>query len=123
MSDRILIWRAGAIGGTVGASLKRAGHDVTFVDVVQEHVAAIRDPARGLRITGPVQEVTVVAPAFLPVEIQVSWSQIFLCVKAHHTDQPTRALAPHLGRTTRRAVASWRVSRPAPEVPDINLSP
>lgn len=48
MSDRILIRGAGAIGGTVGAFLKRAGHDVTFVDIVPEHVAAIRDPQRGL---------------------------------------------------------------------------
>ena len=44
MSDRILIWGAGAIGGTVGAFLKRAGHDITFVDVEREHVAAIGDP-------------------------------------------------------------------------------
>ncbi len=33
MPERILIWGAGAIGGSVGAWLKRAGHDVTFVDV------------------------------------------------------------------------------------------
>ena len=39
----ILIWGAGAIGGSVGAWLKRAGHDITFVDVVADHVAAIRD--------------------------------------------------------------------------------
>lgn len=96
MSDRILIWGAGAIGGTVGAFLKRAGNDITFVDVEHEHVASIRDPARGLRITGPVEELTVVAPAFLPGQIQGSWSKIFLCVKAHHTNQATRALARHL---------------------------
>ena len=56
MAAPILIWGAGAIGGSVGAWLKRAGHDVTFVDVVPEHVAAIRDPAHGLRITGPVEQ-------------------------------------------------------------------
>ena len=64
MPERILIWGAGAIGGSVGAWLKRAGHDITFVDVVPEHVAAIRDT--GLRITGPVEEFTVHAPAFCP---------------------------------------------------------
>ena len=52
MADRILVWGAGAIGGSVGAWLQRAGHEVTFVDVVAEHVAAIRN--EGLRITGPV---------------------------------------------------------------------
>jgi len=30
---RALIWGAGAIGGTLGAYLARAGHDITFVDV------------------------------------------------------------------------------------------
>ena len=52
MATRILIWGAGAIGGSVGAWLKRAGHDISFVEVAAEHVAAIRSP--GLRITGPV---------------------------------------------------------------------
>ena len=36
-----LIWGAGAIGGTLGAYLARAGHDVTLVDTVDEHVDAI----------------------------------------------------------------------------------
>jgi 2-dehydropantoate 2-reductase len=94
--DRILIWGAGAIGGTVGAFLRRAGMDITFVDIVPEHVAAIRDPARGLRISGPVDEFTVSAPAFLPADLRGSWDRIFLCVKAHHTEGAARALAPHL---------------------------
>ncbi len=42
MTDRILIWGAGAIGGTVGAFLHQAGHDVTFVDTAADHVGAIR---------------------------------------------------------------------------------
>ena len=42
MPSRILIWGAGAIGGSVGAWLKRAGHDICFVDVVPEHVVTIR---------------------------------------------------------------------------------
>ncbi len=96
MAEPILIWGAGAIGGTVGATLKRAGHDVTFVDIVPEHVAAIRDPARGLRITGPVDPMTVVAPAFTPGEVQGKWKRIFLAVKAHHTADAARALLPHL---------------------------
>src|SRR3954453_20172826 len=44
MAEPILIWGAGAIGGTAGAYLVRAGHAVHFVDVVADHVAAIRDP-------------------------------------------------------------------------------
>ena len=94
--EPILVWGAGAIGGTVGAFLKRAGHEVTFVDIVAEHVAAIRDPARGLRITGPVAEFRVVAPAFTPDALKGTWRKVFLCVKAHHTAEATRALLPHL---------------------------
>jgi 2-dehydropantoate 2-reductase len=96
LNERILIWGAGAIGGTVGAFLRRAGLDVTFADVVEEHVAAIRDPARGLRITGPVAEFGVTAPAFTPAAVRGTWDRIFLCVKAHHTEEAARALAPHL---------------------------
>ena len=92
----VLVWAAGAIGGSVGAWLKRAGHDVTFVDVVAEHVAAIRDPSRGLRITGPVENFTITAPAFMPAELSGTWQQIFLAVKAQHTEEATRALEPFL---------------------------
>ncbi|HTW68653.1 MAG TPA: 2-dehydropantoate 2-reductase [Acetobacteraceae bacterium] len=96
MAEQILIWGAGAIGGSVGAWLKRAGHDVTFVDVVAEHVAAIRDRSQGLRISGPVEEFTVTAPAFTPAELSGRWQRIFLAVKAQNTDAATRALAPFL---------------------------
>jgi 2-dehydropantoate 2-reductase len=92
----ILIWGAGAIGGSVGAWLKRAGHDVTFVDVAEDHVAAIR--ADGLRITGPVDQFSVRAPAFIPGEITGVWKHIFLAVKAHHTHDAARALTPHLAQ-------------------------
>ena len=47
----LLIWGAGAIGGSIGAYFSRAGHGVTFVDRVQDHVDAIN--RAGLRITGP----------------------------------------------------------------------
>ena len=94
--ERILVWGAGAIGGTVGAYLKRAGHDVTFVDTVPEHVAAIRGP--GLHIHGPVEDFTVQAPALLPQEVAGVWPRIFLCVKAHHTAAACQALLPHLAR-------------------------
>lgn len=96
MSERVLVWGAGAIGGSVGAWLKRAGHDVTFVDVEREHVAAIA--GAGLRITGPVQEFTFAAPAFTPDELTGTWPRIFLAVKAQHTEAATRALTPHLAQ-------------------------
>ena len=91
---RFLIWGAGAIGGTIGAFLARAGHDVTFVDVDAEHVAAIdRD---GLRITGPIEELTARAPAFTPGTLSGEWERVVLATKAHHTEGALPALLPHL---------------------------
>lgn len=90
----ILIWGAGAIGGTLGAAFLRAGHAVTFVDNVAAHVAAIN--RHGLRIEGPIFQDTVKAPAVLPEEVEGVFDQVFLCVKAQHTEAATLALAPHL---------------------------
>ncbi|HVX39211.1 MAG TPA: 2-dehydropantoate 2-reductase [Gemmatimonadaceae bacterium] len=92
---RVLVWGAGAIGGTMGAYLARAGHDVTLVDAAAEHVAAVRE--RGLRITGPIDEFTVRdIPAFTPDALRGTWNTIMLATKAHHTEAATRALLPHL---------------------------
>lgn len=91
---KTLIWGAGAIGGTLGAFLARAGHDITFVDIVDEHIAAInRD---GLRITGPIAAFTQRAPAFTPDTLQGEWDTIILATKAQHTEAAAVALAPHL---------------------------
>jgi 2-dehydropantoate 2-reductase len=80
----------------MGAYLARAGHDVTLVDTVEEHVAVIND--RGLRITGPIAEFTTRIPASTPDAIAGDWRTIILATKAHHTDGATRALLPHLSR-------------------------
>ena len=91
---RCLVWGAGAIGGTMGAYLARAGHDVTMVDNVDEHVAAIN--RSGIRITGPIAEFTQRVPAFTPATIVGEWDTIMLATKAHHTEAAARALLPHL---------------------------
>ena len=94
MSKRSLIWGAGAIGGTLGAYLARAGQDVTVVDAVVEHVDAINQ--NGLRVTGPIDEFAVRVPAFTPQTLSGMWDEIILATKAHHTDAAVRALRPHL---------------------------
>ncbi len=91
---RWLIWGAGAIGGTLAAYLARAGHDVTVVDFVGEHVNAIN--ARGLQITGPIENFAVSVPAFTPATISGEWDLIVLATKAHHTSTAIRVLEPHL---------------------------
>jgi 2-dehydropantoate 2-reductase len=91
---RTLVWGAGAIGGTLGAHLARAGRDVTLVDSVAEHVAAVnRD---GLRVTGPIAEFVARMPAHTPGTLSGTWPEIILATKAHHTETAVRALAPHL---------------------------
>jgi len=94
---RVLIWGAGAIGGTLGAYLARAGDDVTLVDTVAEHVDAVE--RTGIRITGPIAEFTARAPAFTPDNLLGEWDTIVLATKAHHTEVATRALLPHLSAT------------------------
>lgn len=91
---RILIWGAGAIGGTVGAYLHRAGIDITAVDANTAHVQAISQ--RGLSITGPIESFVQLLPAYSPDDVSGTWDTIFLCVKAHHTTTAARQLKPHL---------------------------
>ena len=93
---KLLIWGAGAIGGTIGAHLARAGHDVTFVDRAEDHVTAVN--RMGLRIEGPIAQFVAKAPAFLPDEIAGEFAYVVLAVKAQDTADATQALSPHLSR-------------------------
>jgi 2-dehydropantoate 2-reductase len=94
MTSPILIWGAGAIGGTLGAYWARAGHDVLLVDQAADHVEAMnRD---GLAIEGPVEEFRQAVRAVTPDGVQGTYACIVLAVKAHHTESATRQLLPHL---------------------------
>jgi 2-dehydropantoate 2-reductase len=85
---------AGAIGGTIGAQLRRDGHDVLLCDADPEHVAVIeRD---GLTVEGPLERFTVRAPAVTPDALPRSLGAVLLAVKAHHTADAAAALAPRL---------------------------
>ena len=94
MTTPLLVWGAGAIGGTIGACLVRAGHEVMFVDVVEEHVAAIA--TTGLEIEGPVDDFRIAAPAVTPDELSGRYDRALLCVKGQHTGEAVRSLAPFL---------------------------
>jgi 2-dehydropantoate 2-reductase len=93
-SGPILIWGAGAIGGTLGAAFSRAGESVVLVDSEPAHVEAVN--AGGLKIEGPIFREAVPLPAFLPETLEGRFVRAFLCVKAHHTEAAAAALAPHL---------------------------
>ena len=95
MTDTILIWGAGAIGGTLGAYLARAGEDVLLVDIVERACGGHeprrprhRGPGRGVHG----QNVRAVAPTSVHGRVQ-----------AHH---PGREGAPHPRRRARAEAAS-----------------
>ena len=90
----ILIWGAGAIGGTLGAYWARAGIKVRLIDVEAAHVEACR--TSGLRITGPVETFTQVVPASTPAELSGKFDIIVLAVKAQATNAALNSLLPHL---------------------------
>ncbi len=92
--DTLLIWGAGAIGGTIGAYLARAGHDILLVDSAADHVAAMQ--RHGLAIEGPIETFTTPVHAATPDQVEGRFDRILLAVKAHHTEAATRMLHPHL---------------------------
>lgn len=94
MSAPILVWGAGAIGGTLGAAFVKAGEEVVFVDVDPAHVEAMN--AAGLTVEGPVAPLHVPARAYLPDELSGTFERCFLAVKAHHTAGAIAAMAPHV---------------------------
>ena len=93
----ITVYGAGAIGGIAGAKVALAGHDVTFVDKVPEHVELIN--REGLLVTG-VREERVRAPALLPEEMEGHLETVFLCTKAQDTAASMETLMPHVGPET-----------------------
>ncbi len=96
MATPILIWGAGAIGGTLGAYWSRAGLPVTLVDVVEEHVKACR--STGLSIAGPVETFRQVVAALSPPDVTGEWPIIVLAVKAQATEAALAQLKPHLAK-------------------------
>lgn len=92
--EPILIWGAGAIGGVLGAYFVRAGQAVHMVDVVEEHVRAMRDP--GLFIEGPVDTFAQTLTADTPATLKGRFRRVILAVKAHHTARALEQLRAHL---------------------------
>jgi 2-dehydropantoate 2-reductase len=84
----ITIIGPGAIGGVLGAYIAKAGVNVVFCDIDQDHVNKIR--TQGLIIEGPEDEFIIKGDACTPEELiernkQLDW--VFICTKAHHAQQ------------------------------------
>jgi len=94
VTESILVWGGGAIGGTIAAYWARAGIDVLLVDIESDHVTTCR--SRGLEISGPVDEFVVRIPAVTPDEVLGRFSRVILAVKAQHTRAAIEMIRPHL---------------------------
>lgn len=81
---RYVIVGAGAIGGTVGAYMIKAGHDVLFVDAALDHVQAINE--KGLTVRGYGGELTVAAKAITPDQLEGPLDMVLLATKAQATE-------------------------------------
>jgi 2-dehydropantoate 2-reductase len=92
--DDVVIWGAGAIGGTIGAYLARAGANPILVDTDAAHVAALN--ANGLKITGAIEEFSVNVRAVTPDQVKGPIHQVLLAVKGQHSAAATRMIAPLL---------------------------
>src|SRR5260370_4013124 len=90
----ITVCGAGAIGGTTGAALARAGHDVLLVDRAAPHVEAIN--AHGITIERRDGVTTTRVPAVTPAGLGRDLALVLLAVKSHHTADVLRDLAPRL---------------------------
>ena len=93
-SEPILIWGAGAIGGTLGAYWARAGIPVLLVDFVAEHVRACR--TTGWRFRGRSKTSRSRSRRVEPHEVSGTYRRIVLAVKAPATETALEQLAPHL---------------------------
>jgi 2-dehydropantoate 2-reductase len=92
--EGLVIWGAGAIGGTIGAALSRAGKNPLLVDADAAHVAAMQ--ANGLKITGPIEDYATPVRATSPDKVRGPLRRVMLAVKSQHTAAAARMIAPLL---------------------------
>jgi 2-dehydropantoate 2-reductase len=90
----ITILGAGAIGGTTGAALAEAGHDVLLVDNNAPHVEAIN--AQGLTVEREGKATTTRVRAMHARDLGHSLELVMLAVKSHHTADALAVLVPRL---------------------------
>jgi 2-dehydropantoate 2-reductase len=90
----ITVYGAGAIGGTTGAALAAAGHEVLLVDSFVPHVDAIN--ADGLTVSRDGVETTTRVRAVTPDALGEGLGLVLLAVKSHHTPDALAVLAPRL---------------------------
>ena len=91
---RMIVIGVGPIGGIIGGRLARAGHDMTFVDIDREHVAAIRK--NGLQVDVPDGAFNVRIPIVFPEEIDGRFDIVLIAVRSNYTPDALATVMPHL---------------------------
>lgn len=94
MSERMIVIGTGPIGGIIGGRLARAGHDITFVDVDKEHIAAIRE--NGLQVDVPDGPFNAKIKIVTPDEIGGNYDIGLIAVRANYTPDAIESVLPHL---------------------------
>ncbi len=85
---RIFVIGAGAMGCTYGGLLQRAGHDVKLVDVLPEHLEAIRRD--GLHLDGISGYLRLAIPAVSEPDERAAADVAFIHVNAYDTAAAAR---------------------------------
>lgn len=101
MTKRIAIVGAGAVGGYVGASLTKGGHDVVMIDPWAEHVNVLK--TRGMNLYGMTENErhTIPVNALHLTEVQHLAKErpidiAFISMKSYDTVWATRMIAQYL---------------------------
>jgi 2-dehydropantoate 2-reductase len=90
----MIVIGTGPIGGIIGGRLARAGHDISFVDIDREHVAAIRKD--GLQVDVPDGAFNVKVNIAFPEEIEGKYDMGLIAVRSNYTPDALRTVLPHL---------------------------
>jgi hypothetical protein len=90
----IIVIGVGPIGGIIGGRLARAGNDIMFVDIDQEHVAAIRE--NGLQVDVPDGPFRVNIKVVFPNEIEGKYDLVMIAVRSNYTSDALNTAMPHL---------------------------
>jgi len=94
MSNRMIVIGIGPIGGIIGGRLARAGHDITFVDIDKEHIAAIRE--KGLQVDVPDGPFNVKLKTVFPDEISGKFDIGCIAVRSNYTPDALNTVMPYL---------------------------
>ncbi|MFC9772623.1 MULTISPECIES: ketopantoate reductase family protein [unclassified Pseudarthrobacter] len=90
---------AGAIGGTVGHALLKAGHPVVFIDTDASHVQAVRDEGLGIRFPDGREDTVQVPHIYTPDDYPAGRGPIeraVIATKSQHTLDAAQWAAAHL---------------------------